>query len=174
MKKFALLLLMSGFAFAHTSMLEEGGFTSGLFHPISGLDHILAMIGVGMVAFHASSKKYLLLVAFMGAMVIAAVGGRYGVPFFGVEEGILLSIAVVFTLIGYADRLSMNVLFPAIAFFGLFHGYAHGAEFETGNFVSFIAGFSIATLVLHLTGIVLASVVDRMLLIKKLKKEPNL
>ena len=170
MKILALILTLSGLAFAHTGMLEHGGFNSGFLHPISGLDHILAMIGVGMVAFHAVSKKYLLLVAFMGAMIVAAFAGRYGMPFLGVEEGILLSIAVVFTLIGFANRLSMNVLVPVIAFFGMFHGYAHGAEFETGSFISFIAGFSVSTLCLHLTGIALASALSKTNLVKQLAR----
>lgn len=173
MRLLVLAFVVSGLAFGHTGMMEHGGVGSGFLHPVSGLDHILAMIGVGMVAFHASMKKHLLLVAFMGAMILAAVAGRYGIPFFGVEEGILLSVAVVFALIGFADRLSLSILFPVIAFFGLFHGYAHGAEFGTGSFISFITGFSISTLLLHLTGIALASVIARTSLIKRLARETN-
>ena len=153
MKKFlGLSALFSTFASAHTSMLEHGGFISGMAHPISGLDHILAMIGVGILAFFASKKGYLALIGFMGAMVLAAVIGKSGVAIPFIEEGILLSIAVVFALIGYAKNISTGIIVAIVAFFGAFHGYAHGAEFTTGNFVLYMLGFALSTLALHLTG----------------------
>ena len=156
MKKVLSLVFFSVLAFGHTTTLESGSMMSGMLHPISGLDHILAMIGVGMVAFFASKKGYLALVAFMGAMVLAAIAGNMGIAFFSVEEGILISIAAVFGLIGFAPRLSINTIITVVAFFGLFHGYAHGAEFTTGTFSLYILGFSISTLILHLSGIALA------------------
>lgn len=156
MKILLILLSLSAFAFGHTTTLESGGFGSGFLHPISGLDHILAMVGVGMVAFLASKRGYLLLFAFMGAMMLSAVIGYMGVEFAFVEEGILLSIAVVFALIGYAKKLSLNVIITIIAFFGMFHGFAHGAEFHTGSFINYMMGFSLSTLGLHLSGIALA------------------
>lgn len=151
-----MLLSFSALAFGHTTTLESGGFGSGFLHPISGLDHILAMVGVGMVAFLSQKKGYLLLVAFMGAMMLAAVIGFMGVEILFIEEGILLSIAVVFALIGYAKKISLNVIIAIIAFFGMFHGFAHGSEFQGGNFVTYMLGFSLTTLMLHLSGIVLA------------------
>ncbi|MDO8453867.1 MAG: HupE/UreJ family protein, partial [Sulfurimonas sp.] len=162
-----MLLSLSALAFGHTTTLESGGFGSGFLHPISGLDHILAMVGVGMVAFLSSKKGYLLLVAFMGAMMAAAVLGFMGVEMAFVEEGILLSIAVVFALIGYAKKISLNAIIAIIAFFGMFHGFAHGAEFQGGNFVSYMAGFTLTTLMLHLSGIALAYGYTRTLLKKQ-------
>ena len=114
------------------------------------------MVGVGMVAFFASKKGYLLLFAFMGAMIISAVIGYLGLHFVYVEEGILLSIAGIFALIGFANRISFNVIIAVIALFGMFHGFAHGAEFQAGSFASYMAGFSLSTLGLHLSGIFLA------------------
>ena len=169
MKKLLLLLSLSVFAFAHTSTLESGGFVSGLLHPISGLDHILAMLGVGMVAFFASKKGYLTLVAFMTAMVVAAVIGFMGAQFLFVEEGILLSIAVIFGLLGFANRMPMGAIIAIVAFFGGFHGFAHGAEFTSGNFVSFIFGFSASTLVLHLAGMFIAYTYSKTKLVKQLQ-----
>lgn len=156
MKKILLLLAFSVFAFGHTTTLDGGSFSSGFLHPISGLDHILAMIGVGMVAFFASKKGYLALVAFIGAMVLAAVAGYVGIALFSVEEGILISIAAVFGLIGFAHKLSINMIVAVVAFFGMFHGYAHGAEFAGGNFFQYIVGFSLSTLILHFTGMAAA------------------
>ncbi|WP_428737236.1 HupE/UreJ family protein [Sulfurimonas sp.] len=156
MKILLALLALSAMAFGHTSTLESGGFSSGFLHPISGLDHILAMVGVGMVAYASAKNGYLLLVAFMGAMLIAATIGFAGVEFAYVEEGILLSIAAVFALIGFARKMSMAVIFFIIAFFGMFHGFAHGAEFQSGSFLAYMAGFSTSTLLLHISGIALA------------------
>ncbi len=162
MKIFAMVLVMMSLAFGHTDVLEHGGFMSGLAHPISGLDHILAMIGVGMVAFYAQ-KVVPTFVAFVLAMMFAAVAGYSGVALVGVEEGILISIAVVFALIGFASKLSINFIVSIIAFFGMFHGFAHGAEFTTGNFVAYMSGFVLSTITLHLVGFGLASVYSKKL-----------
>jgi len=161
MKKLVLLLGLVSSIFAHTGVHEAGGFMSGLLHPISGLDHILAMVGVGMVAYFASQKGFLAIGAFMGSMILAALLGYSGMAMVGVEEGILLSIAVVFLLVGFASKMPTYFIAAIIAFFGFFHGFAHGAEFATGSFVSFIAGFSISTLVLHLSGLALAYGYDK-------------
>jgi urease accessory protein len=164
MKVLALVMVMISFAFGHTNVLENGGVVSGFLHPISGLDHVLAMIGVGIVASLTSNKGYLALLAFMTAMVLAAIAGYSGMTWFGIEEGILLSVAVIFALIGFAQKLSIGFIVPIVAFFGLFHGFAHGAEFTTGNFVSFIAGFSISTLALHVIGIAIGYAYSKKLL----------
>ncbi|MDY0320872.1 MAG: HupE/UreJ family protein [Arcobacteraceae bacterium] len=156
MKSLFLAVIAVSVAFGHTDMVTSGGMASGFLHPISGLDHILAMLGVGFLAFYANSKGYLTLVAFIGAMMIAAIAGYAGVAFVGVEEGILLSVAVIFALIGFANRLSINFIVAMVAFFGLFHGYAHGAEFSEGSFIAYMLGFSISTLILHLMGMAIA------------------
>ncbi len=56
MKMLLMILSLSAIAFGHTDVLESGGFGSGFLHPVSGLDHVLAMVGVGMVAFFAARK----------------------------------------------------------------------------------------------------------------------
>lgn len=156
MKILLALLALSAMAFGHTTTLESGGFGSGFLHPVSGLDHILAMVGVGILAYASAKKGTALLVAFMGAMVVSAALGFSGVEFAYTEEGILLSIAVVFTLIGFAKKISYGVMVSIVAFFGMFHGFAHGAEFQSGSFLSYMAGFSTSTLLLHISGIALA------------------
>lgn len=161
MRALIFVLMSSVVAFGHTDMVTSGGMMSGFLHPISGLDHILAMLGVGFLAFYASKKGYLTLIAFIGAMIVAAIAGYAGIGLFGVEEGILLSVAVIFALIGFANRLSINFIVAMVAFFGLFHGYAHGAEFEGGSFVAYMIGFSISTLILHLMGIGIAYIYNK-------------
>ncbi len=168
MKILLMILSLSALAFGHTTTLESGGFGSGFLHPISGLDHVLAMVGVGMVAFLASNKRgYTLLAAFMGAMIVSAILGYTGIEFMYVEEGILLSIAVVFALIGFANRISFGAIFGIIAFFGMFHGFAHGAEFQTGNFITYMLGFTVCTFILHVSGIALAYAYTRSPLVKQ-------
>ena len=170
MKILLMLLSLSAFAFGHTTFLQNSGFSSGFLHPISGLDHVLAMVGVGMVAFFASNKGYLTLFAFMGAMIISAALGFMGVEMFFVEEGILLSIAVLFALIGFANKISINAIVAVVAFFGMFHGFAHGAEFQSGSFAGYMLGFSISTLFLHLTGIALAYAYSKNAMLKQTQK----
>lgn len=166
MKILGLIFAIATLSFGHTNVLEHGGFISGLSHPISGLDHILAMIGVGMVAFFAQ-KVIPTFVAFVGAMMVAALIGYSGIAIIGMEEGILVSIAVVFGLIGFASRLSTTVIVPIIAFFGMFHGFAHGAEFATGNFVAFMSGFAFSTIALHLIGFALAYLYSKKIALQK-------
>lgn len=170
MKILIMLLALSGLVFGHTDVLEHGGFGSGFLHPISGLDHVLAMVGVGMLAFFASKKGYFLLLAFMGAMVISAALGFIGTPMLFVEEGILLSIAVVFALIGFAKKVSLSATIAIVAFFGMFHGFAHGAEFAGGSFGTYMLGFSLSTLFLHLSGMALAYAYSKTAMVKQAQK----
>lgn len=168
MKILLMILSLSALAFGHTTTLESGGFISGFLHPISGLDHVLAMVGVGMVAFLSSKKRgYTLLGAFMGAMIISAVLGYTGAEFAYTEEGILVSIAVVFALIGFANKISFAAIFGIIAFFAMFHGFAHGVEFQAGNFVTYMMGFTLSTFILHVSGIALAYAYTRSPLVKQ-------
>lgn len=155
MRAFGLLMIFSIMAFAHTSVLEHGSFFHGFLHPLSGLDHILAMVGVGMVAFFALKNKILILASFIGAMIIAAlVGNAYALEI-PVEEGIVLSIAIVFGIVGFASKLPSAAIFAIVAFFGSFHGYAHGLEFTEGSFALYMGGFATSTLALHLSGMAL-------------------
>lgn len=156
MKIVTLLSFICLSLFAHTSTGHSGGLMSGLMHPLGGADHILAMIGVGIVAAFASTKV-IPLISFIGAMILAALLGYAGVTMMGVELGILISIAVIFAMIGYAHKLSMNFSIITIAVFGAFHGFAHGAEFTSGNFFVYIAGFATSTLTLHIIGLGLGS-----------------
>jgi len=163
MKKLSLLLLASSVLFAHTGTHDAGGFLTGFLHPIGGLDHILAMIGVGMVAYFSTNKGYLTLVAFIGAMILAAIIGYTGISLIGMEAGIMISIAVVFGMIGFAHKLPIGAITAIVAFFGMFHGFAHGAEFTSGSFVAYMTGFATSTLILHLSGMGLGYIYSKKL-----------
>jgi urease accessory protein len=101
------------------------------------------------------------IASFMGAMILAAVVGFYGLMSIPVEEGILLSVAVIFALIGFSSKLSLNLVVSIVAFFGFFHGFAHGAEFQGGAFSMYILGFSLSTFLLHVSGMALAYTFSR-------------
>jgi len=169
MKLLSLLLIASSVLFAHTGTHDSGGFLTGFLHPIGGLDHILAMIGVGMLAYFATNKGYLTLVSFIGAMILAASVGYAGVSLIGMEAGIMISIAVVFGMIGFAHKLPISALAIIVAFFGMFHGFAHGAEFTSGNFVAYMMGFASSTLILHLSGMALAYLYSKKLQLSLVK-----
>ncbi len=156
------IAVLSSALFAHTSG-SHGGFMPGLLHPLGGLDHILAMIGVGLVAGLGVQKPAFAIGSFMGAMIVAALAGFGGLAVAGVEAGILLSVAGVFAMIGFAKKLPAYFILAAVAFFGLFHGFAHGAEFVGGSFAAYIAGFSLSTLGLHLLGYAVSFVLAKKL-----------
>ena len=163
MKALSLILFISVALFAHTGTHPTGGFVTGFLHPIGGLDHILAMIGVGMVAYFATNKGYLTLIAFIGAMIIAAGIGYAGISIIGMEAGIMISIAVVFGMIGFAHKLPISTIVAIVAFFGMFHGFAHGAEFASGSFIAYMSGFATSTLLLHGSGMALGYIYSKKL-----------
>lgn len=142
-------------AFAHSGLPgHTHGLANGLSHPLGGLDHLLAMLGVGIwSALMVKGARVLLAPAvFLLAMLAGAGLGIGGAPFPAVETGIALSVAVLGLLIW--GRVTLPALAAAliIGAFGVLHGYAHGSE-ATGNAASYMAGFALATAMLHLAGI---------------------
>ncbi|MFI4862297.1 MAG: HupE/UreJ family protein [Phycisphaerales bacterium JB063] len=135
---------------------ETGGFFAGLTHPWLGLDHLLAMVAVGLLAVLASDRKALwqLPAVFIGAMLVGGTLAFFGVPFLGVEALIAGSVVVL----GLAVAVWKNVaLLPAIGLVGLagcFHGYAHIVEMH-GGLAAYAAGMALGTAALHGLGIAL-------------------
>ncbi|QJE98718.1 HupE/UreJ family protein [Luteolibacter luteus] len=158
---FLVILLSSGIASAHSEAGSAGGFVSGFTHPLSGLDHMAAMIGVGLWgAFLGSRAMWLLPVIFP---IVMAVGGALGVanvPLPGVETGIALSAVGLGTMVAAAARPPLWVAAVLVGVFAIFHGHAHGTELpESSNALSFAIGMVIATGLLHLCGIALGLLV---------------
>jgi len=149
------LLLTCGIASAHTESGSAGGFVSGFTHPLMGLDHIAAMVAVGLWgAFLGSRATWLLPVIFPMVMALGGALGVAGVPLPGVETGIALSAVVLGAMIAFAARPPLWVAGLLVGTFAIFHGYAHGTELpESANALSFAAGFVISTGLLHLCGI---------------------
>lgn len=149
-----LLLLAPAAAFAHTGQLPVNGFTSGFLHPLLGLDHIAAMVAVGLWAASLGGTAVpVLLLAFPLAMVAGGVLGAANIPLPAVEQGIAASSIVIGVAVMLALRPPLWLAGAVVAAFAAFHGHAHGTEMPAGNLAPYAAGFVLATLVLHLAGL---------------------
>ena len=150
-----LLLLLPMTASAHTESGSVGGFLSGFHHPLTGLDHIVAMVAVGLWgAYLGAPAMWLLPVIFPVVMAFGGALGVLGVPLPGVEIGIALSGILLGLAVALAARPPLWVAGIIVGFFAIFHGHAHGAEMpNAANAMTYAVGFVIATGLLHLSGI---------------------
>ncbi|MDO5632634.1 MAG: HupE/UreJ family protein [Paracoccus sp. (in: a-proteobacteria)] len=154
----AALLLLPQAALAHPGH-DTGTLAAGMAHPIGGLDHVLAMVALGVLVAQIGGRAvWLLPTVFVGAMVAGGVAGALGLPFVGVEPMILTSVIVLGALVALALRLPMAVLLAGVAVFGAAHGWAHGAEGPATGLAAYAAGFALATALLHGAGIAVARV----------------
>jgi urease accessory protein len=156
----ALLLTMAAApALAHTGHGSVEGFSQGLMHPLTGLDHILAMVAVGFWAgLVGGGARLAYPAAFLGTMVLAGIWGMSGAALPGVEIGIAMSVVMLGLAITFnlSPPLAAGTL--ACGLFAIFHGFAHGAELpENASGLGYALGFVIATAALHGVGLVLAS-----------------
>ncbi|MBK1618896.1 Ni/Fe hydrogenase [Lamprobacter modestohalophilus] len=142
-------------AWAHVESGQAGGFLSGLSHPVSGLDHVVAMIAVGLWGAQLGMPAlWVLPVAFPMLMAFGGMLGLIGIPLPGVEIGIALSAVVLGALVLGRVRLPLAVAVIVVACFAVFHGHAHGTELQAGqNAMLYSLGFVIATGLLHGVGI---------------------
>ncbi len=142
-------------AWAHLQAGEAGGFLSGVHHPISGWDHVLAMVAVGLWGAQLGAPAlWLLPVTFPMVMALGAMMGLLGIPLPGVEIGIALSAMVLGTLVATEKRPPLWVAACIVGFFAIFHGHAHGTELPAGQSgLLYSAGFVMATGCLHGMGI---------------------
>jgi urease accessory protein len=148
-------LLWPAAAFAHTRGGEAVGFLSGLQHPISGLDHVLAMIAVGLWGAQLGAPAvWFLPVTFPMVMAFGGMLGLMGVRLPGIEIGIALSAIALGFAVSTEARPRLWIAALLVAFFAIFHGHAHGTELPPGaNGILYSIGFVIATGTLHAVGI---------------------
>lgn len=147
-----LALVLPAAAFAHPGH-SNAGITGGLAHPLTGLDHLLAMLAVGILAARIGGRSlWLLPLSFISAMLLggAMAWAHIGLPM--IESGIAASVVVLGVMLAIARPISLRVVLPLIAAFAVFHGYAHVSELS-GSAAAFIAGFTLSTALLHLLGI---------------------
>jgi urease accessory protein len=145
-------------AYAHLDPQEHGSFLAGVTHPLFGLDHILAMVAVGLWASQlatASDRKTLWLVpaAFVGAMAIGFLLALAGVGLPFVEPAILASVVALGLVVALAVRLPASACAAVVGLFALFHGHAHGGELGAATALQYGSGFILATAALHFAGV---------------------
>ncbi len=153
----ALVFLVPSVASAHPETGGIGGFVSGFLHPLTGLDHIAAMVAVGLWgAYLGAPAMWLLPVVFPMVMAFGGALGIVGVPLPGTETGIALSGVLLGLAVALALRPPIWVAAVIVGVFAIFHGHAHGTELpHAANAFTYAVGFVIATGLLHLSGIAL-------------------
>jgi urease accessory protein len=143
---------------AHDASAIGVGFTAGFAHPFGGLDHVVAMVAVGLWgAFLGQPAVWLLPVVFPLVMAFGGALGVAGVPIPSVEIGIALSAVVLGLMVAGAQRPPLWIAALIVGAFAIFHGHAHGTELPRQvSALDYSAGFVIATGLLHLAGIALS------------------
>ncbi len=163
---YATVLLVFGGAqpaWAHSNPFLAGGLLAGLEHPLSGPDHLLAMVAVGLWgAFLGRPLIILLPVIFPTVMAIGGALGMIGTPVPPVEIGIAVSVLTLGTAIALGWRAPVWPASIIVAMFAIFHGYAHGAELPSmADPIAFSLGFVVATGSLHVAGIAIGLIAQR-------------
>jgi urease accessory protein len=150
-------------AFAHEGTGLAGGFAAGFVHPLTGFDHMLAMIAVGLWGAYLGRPLVAALpVIFPSLMALGALLGMAGAPLPPVEAGIALSVLVLGLAIAFAVKPPNWVACVIVGVFGLFHGYAHGRELPSAaDPVGYSAGFVLSTGLLHIAGVGLGFLKER-------------
>jgi urease accessory protein len=143
------------FAAAHNLGAHGAGFASGVAHPLAGLDHILAMIAVGLWAAQLGRRAYWSVpLAFVGMMILGAVVAAAGLTLPVVESGIAASVLILGLLIAFSARMSIPLGVVLVGVFALFHGHAHGTALpQAASAASYGLGMLLATIGLHATGL---------------------
>lgn len=148
-------VLTPGSTWAHVGMDSTSGFSHGFLHPIGGLDHVLAMVAVGMFAANLGGRALWAVPATFVA--IMAVGGFLGIEHVGlpyVEIGVGLSVVILGLVVALQVHWPVAAAMTLVGVFAVFHGHAHGSEMPLdASGASYAAGFMIATALLHVVGI---------------------
>ncbi|MEO6359188.1 MAG: HupE/UreJ family protein [Sphingomicrobium sp.] len=153
------LILLASPAHAHSGTGLPGGFAAGVAHPLTGADHMLAMISVGLWGhFLGRPLIYVLPMVFPVMMAVGAGIGMIGIALPPVELGIALSVVILGALVLGAVRAKIWFACAVVGLFALFHGYAHGIELPSAaDPIGYSLGFVFATGSLHVLGITIGA-----------------
>jgi urease accessory protein len=140
-----------------TAAEAHAGHVAGFLHPFTGLDHVAAMVAVGLLAARIGGRAlWAVPLAFVGMMVAGAAVAMTGAGLPFVETGVLLSVVVLAGAVVLARRVSLAMAVSLAVVFAVFHGFAHGSEIPAGAAgLSFGLGFVAATAILHAIGLAL-------------------
>ncbi|OWV97439.1 urease accessory protein [Rhizobium sp. R72] len=159
----AACVLVPSLAFAHTGVGQTVGFAQGFTHPISGLDHVLAMVLVGVLAWQLGGRAlFVVPTSFTSVMAVGGALGIMGISLPFVEAGIAFSVIILGAGVALGVRARVAVAAGIVGLFAIFHGHAHGFEMPAAvGGVSYAAGFLLATAVLHIAGMALGYLIGR-------------
>lgn len=157
------VLLFPAIADAHVGIGPTAGLWHGFSHPLTGLDHLAAMVAVGLWAAQRGGRAiWLVPLAFATVIAVGSVLGMAAIELPLVEPAIVASVLVLGVLIAAAVRLPLVASTLIVGLFALFHGHAHGAELPaTASGLAYGIGFIAATAGLHLCGIGLSLAAQR-------------
>ena len=152
---FILGLLAVPVAQAHNLAHEGASLSAGFTHPLSGWDHVLAMVAVGLwAARQGGCVEWRLPLVFLVMMTVGAIAAGAGLVLPAVETGITTSLLVLGLLLAFAVSPRAAFGMALVGLFALFHGVAHGVEIpQSASALTFALGFILATTLLHLLGI---------------------
>jgi urease accessory protein len=152
-------LVLPQAAFAHEQVGVGGGLVSGFLHPLTGIDHLIAMVAVGIWGAQLGAPAiWVLPITFPLVMAIGGVVGILHVPLPMPEVMIALSALILGAAVAVRMRLPFAAAAAIVAVFAIFHGYAHGAELpKSANPLAYGVGFVVATGLLHLCGITIGT-----------------
>jgi urease accessory protein len=158
-----LTALAAGAAQAHTGEGVQGGLISGFTHPLFGLDHVVAMVAVGLWGvFLGRPAIWILPVVFPLVMAVGGAMGVAGMPLPAVEAAIALSGVILGLLVAFGARAPLWAAAAIVGAFAIFHGHAHGTELpEAASPYAYALGFVVATGMLHLGGLAFGTIADR-------------
>jgi urease accessory protein len=150
-----LLLVLPNLASAHILLGTSHGLRDGFLHPLTGWDHLLAMIAVGLwAAQHRGRALWLIPLSFVSIMLLGGILGVAGVRLPGVELAIAISVLTLGGLVATMTRFRPSLSMAVVGLFALFHGYAHGHEMPAAaSALPFSVGFVLATILLHALGL---------------------
>ena len=162
-KRLILLVIISVLPlllFAHGS--HGNGVMSGFTHPIFGFDHAVAIFGAGVLAYLINpSRWYISVAAFVGAMIIGGLFGIGNEATVMVEKAIASSVLIIGILIMLRKRLNLPIVVFLLAIFGVFHGYAHGAEMDPENTaLKYVSGYTLGAFLMGTIGMLAAKVIN--------------
>ncbi len=158
---FVLLLSLVSASHAHTEVGTASGFVSGFLHPVFGVDHLIAMVAVGLWGAQLGTPAiWILPITFPAVMALGALFGIAGLPLPGVEIGIAASALILGLMVTFAAKPALWIAGLVVAAFALWHGHAHGTEIPDAiNPLAYGIGFVVSTGLLHLAGIFLGLLV---------------
>ena len=159
-----LLIAFPSIALAHTGAGHADGLLHGFAHPVGGIDHILAMVAVGVFAVVLGGRAaYLVPLSFIGMMVLGFIVGVVGIGLPFVELGIALSAVVIGGAAALGRPMPGVLAMALVGTLAVFHGHAHGTEMgQDLSGLAYAAGFVVATGLLHAAGIGVAAALARL------------